>query len=81
MSCGVGGRRGSDLALLQLWHRPVAIALSRPLGWEPPYAAGAALKRHTHTHSKKQINTTIYQKVNTGQLNGITPRVHGWFNI
>ena len=36
---------GSDLALLWLWCRPVAIALIRPLAWEPPYATGAALKK------------------------------------
>jgi len=45
MSCGVGHRCTSDLALLWLWHRTVAIALIGPLAWEPPYAAGAALKR------------------------------------
>ena len=45
MNCGVGHRLGSDLALLWLWHRPVATALIRPLAWEPPYAAGAALER------------------------------------
>ena len=27
MSCGVGHRHGSDLALLQLWCRPAAVAL------------------------------------------------------
>ena len=26
VSCGVGRRHGSDLALLWLWHRPEAIA-------------------------------------------------------
>ena len=31
--------------LTWLWHRPVAIALIRPLAWEPPHAAGVALKR------------------------------------
>ena len=30
--------------LLWLWRRPVATALIRPLGWEPPYAVGAALE-------------------------------------
>ena len=45
MSCGVGHRRGSDLALLWLWHRPAAIAPIRPLAWEPAYAAGAALEK------------------------------------
>ena len=42
MSCGVGRRRGLDPALLWLWRRLVATAPIRPLGWEPPYAAGAA---------------------------------------
>ena len=45
ISCRIGHRRGSDLALLWLWGRPAAIALIRPLAWEPPYAMGAALKR------------------------------------
>lgn len=45
MSYGVGRRRGLDLALLWLWYRPAAVALIRPLPWEPPYAQGAALKR------------------------------------
>ena len=44
MSCGVGRRLGSDLVLLWLWRRPVATALIRPLAWEPPSTAGAALK-------------------------------------
>ena len=26
-------------------HRPAAVALIRPLSWEPPYAVGEALKR------------------------------------
>ena len=45
MSCGVGRRRGSDLALQWLWHRPAAIAPISPLAWEPPCFAGVALKR------------------------------------
>ena len=53
MSCGVGHRSGSDLALLGLWHRLAATALIRPLAWEPPYAMGAALKRQK---DKKQTN-------------------------
>ena len=35
--------------LLWLWCRPVAMALIRPLAWEPPYALGATLE-------KKQTN-------------------------
>ena len=42
MSCGVGGRRSSDPALLWPWCRPVASAPIRPLAWETTYAAGAA---------------------------------------
>ena len=45
MSWGVGCRLGSDPALLWLWCRLAAAALIRPLGWEPPYAAGAALEK------------------------------------
>ena len=45
MSWGVGRRRGSDLALLWLWRSLAAVALIRPLTWEPPYATDAALKR------------------------------------
>ena len=45
MSYGVGRRRGSDLALLWLWRRPAATAPIRLLAWEPPCAAGVALKR------------------------------------
>ena len=29
-----------DSVLLWLWCRPAAVALIRPLAWEPPYAAG-----------------------------------------
>ena len=55
MSCGVGCRLCSDLALL--WHRPAAIALIRPLAWELPYAAGVALKKKKKKESmNKQIN-------------------------
>ena len=45
MSCGIGHRCGSDPVLLWLWCRPEATAPIRPLAWEPPYAAGAALKK------------------------------------
>ena len=42
VSCGVGHRHGSDPVLL--WRRLRAAAPIRPLGWEPPYGAGAAIK-------------------------------------
>ena len=44
MSCGVGDRCGSVLALLWLSRRLTAVAPIQPLAWEPPYASGAALK-------------------------------------
>ena len=55
MSCGVGGRHSSDPALLLLRYRLVATTPIRPLAWEPPCAAGAALekaKRKYECHSK-----------------------------
>ena len=60
MSCGIGRRHGSDLALLWLWHRPAATALIGPLAWEPPYAKGAALEKDK---KKKNYRTTIYKDI------------------
>ena len=45
MSCGVGCRCGSDLALFWLWRRPVATGPVGPLAWEPPYATGTKKKK------------------------------------
>ena len=53
MSSGVGCRRSSDLELLWLWGRAVSTALIGPLAWEPPYAAGVALKRQKKEKKKK----------------------------
>ena len=39
VSCGIGLRYDSDLALLWLWRRLAAVALIRPLAWELPYAS------------------------------------------
>ena len=52
-------RHGSDPALLWLWCRLGATALIRPLAWEPPYAAGAALKKKKksfHFYSTASMN-------------------------
>ena len=54
MSCGVGCRRGSDPALLWLWHRPAATAPIRSLAWEPPYAARVALEKAKRQKTNKQ---------------------------
>ena len=61
MSCGVGHKCGSDPALLQLWYRPGAAALIRPLTWEPPYATGTALKKE----KKKKIQPVKGNKPDT----------------
>ena len=60
MSCGVGRIRGSDPALLWLWCRLAAVALIGPLAWEPPYAAGAALKRQK---TKKKKNCLCWFQI------------------
>ena len=67
MSCGVGRRHGLDPTLLWLWlwlwlwHRSAAAALIQPLAWEPPTAAGAALKR-------KKILQRVTLKFNLNSL-------------
>ena len=53
MSCGIGHRCRSDPSLLWLW--PVATALIKPLAWEPPCGAGAALEK-TKKQKTKQTN-------------------------
>ena len=40
--------------MLWLWCRPVAADLIRPLTWEPPYAAGMALKRKKKKERKEK---------------------------
>ena len=63
----MGRRLGSDLVLLWLWlwHRLAAVAALRPLAWEPPYAAGAALKRKGKKKKKRKsghLLRLIYHK-------------------
>ena len=50
----MGRRCGSDPTLLWLWRRPAATALIRPLAWEPPYAAGAALEKAEKDKKEKK---------------------------
>ena len=45
-----------DPALPWLWHRPEATAWIGLLAWEPPYAAGAALKRRKDEKKKEKKN-------------------------
>ena len=57
MSCGVGHRRGSDPALLWLWHR--LVALIGPLAWEPSYAAEATQENVKKTKKKEKKHRRI----------------------
>ena len=68
MSCGVGCRRGLDLVLLWLWSRPAATALIRPLAWEPPCAAGAALEMAKRQKQTENKNKKIVLKYYVGAL-------------
>ena len=61
MSCGVGLRCGSDVALLWLWCRLATVALIRSLAWELPYAMGVALKKRNNNNNKtKNVKKNIY---------------------
>ena len=62
MSCGIGHRRGSDLALLWLWCRPEATAAIRPLAWEPPHAASAALEKRERQKEKKRKEKKLHKQ-------------------
>ena len=50
MSCSVGCRFSSNLVSLWLGCRLAAVALIRPLAWEPSYAVGVALKKKNTSH-------------------------------
>ena len=57
MSCSIACRHSSDLGLLWLWYRPVAVAPIPPLAWEFPYAPGLALKSKK---KKKEEEEEVY---------------------
>ena len=72
MSGGVGCRCSSGPMLLWLWHRRVAIALIRPLAWEPPYAAGMALEKETEQNKTKK---TLKRQKNKNKKKTVLPLV------
>ena len=55
MNCGVGRKSTLDPVLLWQRCRPAAVAAIQPLAWEPPYAAGVALKRQKKKERKHQL--------------------------
>ena len=52
----------------ELWWKLAASTPIRPLAWELPYAADAALKRHIHTQKKNP--TSIHEDV--GSILGLS---------
>ena len=38
------------------WHWPAATAVIGPLAWEPPYAAGVALKDRKQKQKQNEVN-------------------------
>jgi len=63
MSCGVGGRHGSDPVLLWLWCGQATIALIRALAREPPYATDVALKSKTKKPKNPIFTTEELKKI------------------
>ena len=55
MNCGVGLRHSLYLMLLWLRCRLPSVVLVGPLAWEPPYAAGVALKTKANKQTKKDL--------------------------
>ena len=54
VGCSVGGRHGLHPILPWLWHRPVAVALIRPLAWELAYTSSVVLKSKKKKKQKKK---------------------------
>ena len=73
MSCAVGHRLSLDPALLWLWHRPAAVAPTRPLAWEPPYAAGVAPEKAKRQKKKKKT-----QRLATNEWINEVQYIHTW---
>ena len=54
MSCGVGCRHSLNLALLWLWHKLAAVALIRPLAWDPPWYCRCGPKKKKRKKEEKR---------------------------
>ena len=46
-----------------LWYRLVVTPLIGPLAWEPPYAAGTALKRQKGKKKKKKKTMEVHSEL------------------
>ena len=71
-----------DPALLWLWRRPVDIAPIRPLAWEPPYAAGAALEKAKRQKKKNSGVPVVAQwltnPTRNQEVSGLIPGLAQW---
>ena len=67
----MGRGHGSDLVWLWL----ASVALIRPLDWEPPYVAGAALKSKKNKKIKNKYCGRIFQST-VSKCFGLKPQVH-----
>ena len=68
MNCGVVRRFGSDPALLWLWCRLAAVALMRPLAWEPPYAGVWLSKDKSQKEKKKKEISQHFWNLKDNQI-------------
>ena len=66
VSCGVGCKRSSDLALLWLWQRPAAVALIQPLAW------------NLHMLQMRTLQKNSSQTLSKLRRGGNTPKVTLW---
>ena len=83
MSCGVGHRLGSDLALLWLWHRLAAVAQIRPLAWETSICCGYGPKKtkRQKKERKKQTNNGAAMERDPGSPSSPTQVKDGNFRL
>ena len=78
MSCGVGLRHTSDLALL--WCRLAAAAPIQLLAWECPYAIGVAIKKKKKKERQgprqrdrgAQRDVGVWPRPGLGRLRGVS---------
>ena len=83
VGCGVGRRCSLDPALLWLWCRPAAVALTRSLAQEPPYAPGTALKSKKKRGGGFNFQGTLGGELPGQAVMGIWPPdttiLHPWY--
>ena len=60
--------------LLSLWCRPAAVAPVELLAWDPPYAAGVALK----SKKKRKKNPIKYTRVYVCMYEYVIFKKRGW---